>query len=104
MSFIPSTFGSVKSTPWQPSFDELGRALIDTTFVVVDLETTGGSHSSDAITEIGAVKIRGGEIIGEFQTLINQNFPFLPSSQYLIESPMRWLSRRPRFVKRSSRS
>ncbi len=75
MSFIPSTFGSVKSTPWQPSFDELGRALIDTTFVVVDLETTGGSHSSDAITEIGAVKIRGGEIIGEFQTLINPELP-----------------------------
>jgi DNA polymerase-3 subunit epsilon len=49
--------------------------LIDTTFVVVDLETTGGSHSSDAITEIGAVKIRGGEIIGEFQTLINPELP-----------------------------
>lgn len=56
---------------WQPSFDELGRALIDTTFVVVDLETTGGSHNNAAITEIGAVKIRGGEIIGEFQTLVN---------------------------------
>ena len=65
----------MKSMPWQPSFDELGRALIDTTFVVVDLETTGGSHSSDAITEIGAVKIRGGEIIGEFQTLINPELP-----------------------------
>jgi DNA polymerase-3 subunit epsilon len=75
MSFIPSTFGFVKSRSWQPSFDELGRALIDTTFVVVDLETTGGSHSSDAITEIGAVKIRGGEIIGEFQTLINPELP-----------------------------
>ena len=75
MSFIPSTFGFVKSISWQPSFDELGRALIDTTFVVVDLETTGGSHSSDAITEIGAVKIRGGEIIGEFQTLINPELP-----------------------------
>ena len=60
---------------WQPSFDELGRALIDTTFVVVDLETTGGSHSSAAITEIGAVKIRGGEIIGEFQTLVNPESP-----------------------------
>ena len=60
---------------WQPSFDELGRSLIDTTFVVVDLETTGGSHSSAAITEIGAVKIRGGEIIGEFQTLVNPESP-----------------------------
>lgn len=78
MSFIPSTFlfMSTKLGPgWQPSFDDLGRSLADTTFVVVDLETTGGSHSSSAITEIGAVKIRGGEIIGEFQTLVNPESP-----------------------------
>ena len=60
---------------WQPSLDELGRALIDTTFVVVDLETTGGSHQESSITEIGAVKIRGGEIVGEFQTLVNPESP-----------------------------
>ena len=81
MSFIPSIFIGVtgssnkSATGWQPTFDEIGRALIDTTFVVVDLETTGGSHSSSAITEIGAVKIRGGEIIGEFQTLVNPESP-----------------------------
>lgn len=52
-------------------------ALRDTTFVVVDLETTGGRSKpgpdgcSDAITEIGAVKIRGGEVIGEFATLVD---------------------------------
>ncbi|MEN9305112.1 MAG: hypothetical protein RLY76_380, partial [Actinomycetota bacterium] len=61
--------------PWQPSLDDVGRPLIDTTFVVVDLETTGGSHRESAITEIGAVKIRSGEIIGEFQTLINPESP-----------------------------
>lgn len=60
---------------WQPGLDEVGRALIDTTFVVVDLETTGGSHQESSITEIGAVKIRGGEIIGEFQTLVNPESP-----------------------------
>jgi len=60
---------------WQPSFDDLGRALAETTFVVVDLETTGGSHSHSSITEIGAVKIRGGETIGEFQTLVNPESP-----------------------------
>jgi DNA polymerase-3 subunit epsilon len=63
---------------WQKSFDELGRSLINTTFVVVDLETTGGSSTSDSITEIGAVKIRGGEVIGEFQTLVNPGFPIPP--------------------------
>lgn len=53
------------------------RTLRDTTFVVVDLETTGGRSktapdgSFDAITEIGAVKVRGGEVIGEFATLVD---------------------------------
>jgi len=33
------------------------------TFVVFDLETTGGSAGGgDAITEVGAVKVRGGEV------------------------------------------
>ncbi|GGO87311.1 DNA polymerase III subunit epsilon [Nocardioides phosphati] len=56
----------------QRSFDELGRPLRDITFCVVDLETTGGSAAAGSmITEIGAVKVRGGEVLGEFQTLVN---------------------------------
>lgn len=45
--------------------------LPEVTFVVVDLETTGGDNARDTITEIGAVKIRGGEVLGEFATLVN---------------------------------
>lgn len=55
----------------QLSFDELGTPLRTTTFVVFDLETTGGSAEQDSITEIGAVKVRGGEVIGEFATLVD---------------------------------
>ncbi len=56
----------------QRSFDELGRPLRDVTFCVVDLETTGGSaEAGSMITEIGAVKVRGGDVLGEFQTLVN---------------------------------
>jgi DNA polymerase III subunit epsilon len=55
----------------QLTFDELGEPLRTTTFVVVDLETTGGSAGGDAITEVGAVKVCGGEVLGEFQTLVN---------------------------------
>ncbi|MFT4286814.1 DEDD exonuclease domain-containing protein [Nocardioides sp.] len=56
----------------QRSFDELGRPLREVTFCVVDLETTGGSaQGGSMITEIGAVKVRGGEVLGEFQTLVN---------------------------------
>ena len=47
------------------------RLLLDTTFVVLDLETTGGSPTNSKITEIGAVKVKGGEIIGEFQSFVN---------------------------------
>ena len=54
------------------SFDELGRPLRDVTFCVVDLETTGASVKAGCmITEIGAVKVRSGEVLGEFQTLVN---------------------------------
>jgi DNA polymerase-3 subunit epsilon len=56
---------------YQASFDELGTPLREVTFVVVDLETTGGSPGACAITEIGAVKVRGGEVLGTFQTLVN---------------------------------
>ncbi len=56
----------------QRSFDQLGRPLRDITFCVVDLETTGGSAKDGSmITEVGAVKVRGGEVLGEFQTLVN---------------------------------
>ena len=57
--------------PVQGSFDELDEPLRTTTFVVVDLETTGGSAGQDGITEIGAVKVRGGEVLGEFQSLVD---------------------------------
>jgi DNA polymerase-3 subunit epsilon len=61
------------------SFDELGRPLRDITFCVVDLETTGASVQGGAmITEIGAVKVRGGEVLGEFQTLVNPHAAIPP--------------------------
>jgi DNA polymerase III subunit epsilon len=59
------------ATAHQLGLDELGEPLRETTFVVVDLETTGGSAQAHGITEVGAVKVRGGEILGEFQTLVN---------------------------------
>ena len=68
---IPSTAGR----PVQLGLDELGTPLHEVTFVVVDLETTGGTPASCEITEIGAVKVRGGEVLGEFQTLVNPGTP-----------------------------
>src|SRR3954453_6635507 len=51
--------------------DERGVALADTTFCILDLETTGGNRNDDTITEVGAVKVRGGECLGTFHTLVN---------------------------------
>jgi DNA polymerase-3 subunit epsilon len=70
------------SSGQQLAFDELDQSLRDTTFVVVDLETTGGRPDEDAITEIGAVKIRGGEVIGEMATLVDPGRSVPP---YIVE-------------------
>ena len=56
---------------FQLSLEDLGTPLSQVTFCVIDLETTGGSADSCGITEIGAVKLRGGECLGTFQTLVN---------------------------------
>ncbi|MCV7425358.1 DEDD exonuclease domain-containing protein [Mycobacterium montefiorense] len=66
--------GSSAESSWTPIEE---TPLRETTFVVVDLETTGGrarggdGTRADAITEIGAVKVRGGVVLGEFGTLVD---------------------------------
>jgi DNA polymerase III epsilon subunit family exonuclease len=52
--------------------------LADVTFVVFDVETTGMSPLDGGITEIGAVKVRGGERLGTFHTLVNPGLPIPP--------------------------
>ena len=74
----------------QGRLDDLGTPLLDVEFVVLDLETTGGSPANDRITEVGAVKIRGGEVLGTFQTLVNPGVPIPPLISALtgITNPM----------------
>ena len=62
----------------QRSFDDLGTPLHEVPFCVLDLETTGAAPSSCEITEIGAVKYVGGELIGTFHTLVNPGVPIPP--------------------------
>lgn len=59
----------------QPTLEDVGTPLSRVTFVVVDLETTGGTPGEHAITEIGAVKVRGGEVLGELQSLVDPGVP-----------------------------
>ncbi len=62
----------------QRSFEDMGAALHEVPFCVLDLETTGGSAASCEITEIGAVKFVGGEEVGRFQTLVNPGVEIPP--------------------------
>ena len=55
--------------PWTPILRRRPLSTLD--FVVVDVETTGWSPEADGITEIGAVRLSGGEVRGEFTALVN---------------------------------
>ncbi len=61
-------------SPAQLSLDA-HTPLIDTTFVVLDLETTGLSPDRDRITEVGAVRARGGEVLAELRTFVHPGVP-----------------------------
>jgi len=53
------------------SFTSESTLLSEVTFCVVDLETTGSSSAYGGITEIGAVKYKGGEEVSRLSTLVN---------------------------------
>jgi DNA polymerase-3 subunit epsilon len=55
----------------QRTFEDMEAALHAVPFCVLDLETTGATAADCEITEIGAVKYLGGELVGTFQTLVN---------------------------------
>ena len=68
--------------PIQTTLDQ-GIPLDEVTFCVVDLETTGGSPRDCKITEVGAVKYRGGERLGSFQALVDPEVPIPPFIAHL---------------------
>jgi DNA polymerase III epsilon subunit family exonuclease len=60
--------------------------LSETTFAVIDLETSGGSPRLGAgITEIGVVKVRGGVVLGTFQSFIDPGHVLPPFITQLTE-------------------
>lgn len=63
-----------------PVREHKGKSLIETidNYVVLDLETTGLDPQYDTIIEIGIVRIRQGDIVDRFQTLVNPGFSIDP--------------------------
>lgn len=58
-------------------------SLQQTTFVIVDLETTGSSPKKGAaITEIGAIKVKAGQQHGEFESFVN---PLTPIPEHITQ-------------------
>lgn len=51
---------------------------IDTTYCVLDLETTGFSPVTEKITEIGIMKVKDGKVIDSFSTFVNPQKPIPP--------------------------
>jgi DNA polymerase-3 subunit alpha (Gram-positive type) len=59
----------------KPSVTNPKGQSIDTTYCVLDLETTGFSPVTEKITEIGIMKYKDGKIIDQFSTFVNPEKP-----------------------------
>jgi DNA polymerase III subunit alpha, Gram-positive type len=59
----------------KPSVTNPKGQSIDTTYCVLDLETTGFSPVTEKITEIGIMKLKDGKVIGEFSCFVNPEKP-----------------------------
>jgi DNA polymerase III subunit epsilon len=84
----PGPVGVGRAAPDRAALDRAaldgdGVDLAEVEFAVVDLETTGWSPEAAAITEIGAVRVRGGRRQGEFASLVNPGMPIPPGIEDL---------------------
>jgi DNA polymerase III subunit alpha, Gram-positive type len=80
------------------SFNHDARKLFETDFVVFDLETTGAKCPPCRVTEIGAYRVERGEIVGEFQTLVNPETPIPPFITGLTGISDAMVKRAPKFA------
>jgi DNA polymerase III epsilon subunit family exonuclease len=71
--WVAAARARLRPPPWASR-----RAFDAIEFVIVDVETTGWSPAEAGITEIGAVRMSGGQIRAEFSTLVNPGQPIPP--------------------------
>lgn len=76
----------------------LGAPLDTVRFAVVDVETTGGaSWRGHRITDISVVEVMGGEIVDEYETLVNPHRPIPPMITALTGITSRMVAGAPDF-------
>lgn len=68
-----------------------------TEFAFLDIETTGGNSSRDRITEIGIRFWRDGEVVGEWQTLLNPDARISPFIERFTGISNEMVAQAPRF-------
>ncbi len=61
-----------------PVVDGFGDGVLNSDFIVFDIETTGLSSATERVTEIGAVRLVGGEVVDSFDIFVNPEKP-IPS-------------------------
>lgn len=76
-SVVSQALSRASSVELQPSLDAVGTPATSGHWVVVDLETTGLGAGAE-ITEIGAVRVRGGAVVEEFSSLVKPSRPIPP--------------------------
>jgi DNA polymerase-3 subunit epsilon len=72
--------------------------LQELSYVVVDVETTGGrAYGGDRITEVAAVSVRGGAVVDVYETLVNPERPIPPMITSLTNITYAMVKDAPRF-------
>lgn len=69
-----------------------GKRMTHKPLVFLDIETSGGSPADSRITEIGALRVEGGEVVATYSQLLNpeQKLPWFITKLTNITDEMLW--------------
>ena len=73
--------------------------LLDAPLAIVDLETTGAHPAHDRVTEIAVIEVDGGEVTGEWSTLVNPETAIPAAIQALTGITNDMVAGAPRFAR-----